>query len=485
MKRFITLILIGMLMLTGCSSEGLATVSNGSPAADENMAAEAAGPDEGSRVESASSAETGPDDTQAESAQTGPADTQAETAQTGSDDTQAESAPTEHAGTVLPGEDIIDTEPVGKVIFTRLSREDVLNFTGRELKTEPTLSGQVDSYDVFRCGQPLNRVEVRPIQQWAADYTSYTVSDEVLGSIKSLGAEEAFRIYDLFPEGLPANCAVFYLEDGSCGTFSLGFNGSGEEHSVEYGIYKNFPSMNAALSRKAEEGAVKAILDEYRDISEKYRSEGLSDLDEIIRNGVIPPFGHESTNYDGTPYFYASECHFGEICGGTWENTGIARKDLNGDGTDELLVGFFREEEQKDDGPTTLYAAYSVKRGEIQTLFHGWSRSVYYLAQDGSIIHTGSSGAANYMIVNYELVENEKGVLALKEKETLVSDGFENPEKPFTWYPDGRELVGYDENDVPEYSAEKEVQMDEETGREYYQKIFDRAGKVDLQAISR
>lgn len=89
------------------------------------------------------------------------------------------------------------------------------------------------------------------------------------------------------------------------------------------------------------------------------------------------------------------------------------------------------------------------------------------------------------MIVNYELVENEKGVLALKEKETLVSDGFENPEKPFTWYPDGRELVGYDENDVPEYSAEKEVQMDEETGREYYQKIFDRAGKVDLQAISR
>lgn len=86
MKRFIALILIGMLMLTGCSSEVLATAGNGSSA---------------------------------ESAQTGPV--------------EADSA----------GKDLIDTEPAGKVVFTRLSAEDVLKFTGRELKPEPAFQGQV------------------------------------------------------------------------------------------------------------------------------------------------------------------------------------------------------------------------------------------------------------------------------------------------------------------------------------------------------
>ena len=60
---------------------------------------------------------------------------------------------------------------------------------------------------------------------------------------------------------------------------------------------KNDPSKSAALNKQREEDAADAVLNKYRDIADQIHSKGMDDLDRIVRNGVIPPFGQESKDY--------------------------------------------------------------------------------------------------------------------------------------------------------------------------------------------
>ena len=218
-------------------------------------------------------------------------------------------------------------------------------------------------------------------------------------------------------------------------------------------------------------------MNEYREIAGSYRDpdQPSVDLDEKVRTGKIPPFGREYTYEDSLPHFYASESHFIEVCGDMWEDIGIARIDLNNDGTDELLIGHKASEYSTEDEPTPLFAAYDIKEGRIRTIFHGWSRSAYYLAEDGSIIHTGSNGASNYEIIKYHLAQDEVGEPLLEETEALAADGMSDPENPYTWFPEGREIQGYDDYNLPVYSFAQSEQMDEEKGSEAYSRIYEQA----------
>lgn len=373
---------------------------------------------------------------------------------------------------------------IGMVEMTGLSGEDSRTFTGKEMIADPEYLEQAPSSDVFYCEAALSKIEVHPIEKWAENYSSYTISDEVLAAVESTAAEEPFRIYDVYPEGIPVNCLVFYLEDGSCGTFSLGYNGSGDEHVWDNPIYKNYASMNASRAKELEEGAVAWILDLYRELAEKYENgESLRDyIHQRLLDGRIPSFGDISPGYDGEPMYYSSESHFVEICGGTISYIGVARIDINHDGSDELIMGGYPEEDSSD-RPTILYAAYSVKGGEINTIFQGWGRSYYFLAEDGSIIHGGSGGAANYEILKYDLTGNVDEGFSLKETETVVVDGFTYPDEPYFYYPKGREIVGYTDDGVPEYSFDNVIQLDEEAGRPYFDNIVDQEIHIDLERI--
>lgn len=142
--------------------------------------------------------------------------------------------------------------PVDAVVFTVLSADDKASFAGKEMTADPEYLKTALSSEVYFCGQPLEKIEVHPILEWAQDYSSFTFSDEILGTAASLQAEEPFRIYDPYPEGIPVNCLVFYLEDGRCGTFALGYNGSGEEQSREYDIYNDYASMKAIAESEEE-----------------------------------------------------------------------------------------------------------------------------------------------------------------------------------------------------------------------------------------
>lgn len=350
------------------------------------------------------------------------------------------------------------------------------------MTADPEYLEQAASSDVYYCRLPLSRIEVHPIGQWAEDYSSYTISDEILGEVESTDAEEPFRIFDVYPEGIPVNCLVFYLEDGSCGTFSLGFNGSGEEHSWNNIIYKNDVSMGASRAEEIEEGARSWILDQYRELA-NHSDDGEARQDTLrqrLLDGSLPSFGEKTEDYDGSPMYYTSECHFGEICFGTISDFGIARVDINHDGTEELVVGESHTDDTSKEGPTILLAAYSVKGGEIQTIFQGFSRSSYSLTEDGAILHRGSNGAANYEICKYNLTEDADGVLSLEETEAVVVNGSEYPEELFFYFPEGRGISGYDDYGVRQYSFESAVQTDEENGREYYDRIADQAIHIDL-----
>ena len=374
---------------------------------------------------------------------------------------------------------------IGEVEMTELSGEESRAFEGKEMIADPDYLEQAHSSDVYYCVEPLDRIEVHPIEQWAEDFSSYTISEEVLGTVESTEAEEPFRIFDVYPEGIPINCVVFYLEDGTCGSFSLGYNGSGKKHVWSNALYKNFASMEASHEKDLEEGAVNWVLDLYRDlVNKKKNGESVRDyVHQQLLNGWIPSFGELSTNYDGEPMYYSSESHFVEVCGGAVSNIGMARIDLDKDGTDELIIGSYIEEDELRGYPTTLYAAYSVKGGKIQTIFQGWTRSFYHLADDGSIIHGGSNGALDYSILKYDLIEDDEGRLLLKETESVIVDGFTNPEKPYFYYPEGREVVGFSEDTGPIYSYEKVEQMDEETGRKIFNRIADEEIHVDLERI--
>ena len=144
----------------------------------------------------------------------------------------------------------VSEEAAGAVAFTVYSADDSRAFEGKELTADPVYLQTALSSEVYRCEKSLEKIEVHPIVEWAEDFSSFTLSEEILGTVEAVEAEEAFRIYDLYPEGIPVNCLVFYLEDGTCGTFALGYNGSGEEQTWECPVYQNYESMT--LSREAE-----------------------------------------------------------------------------------------------------------------------------------------------------------------------------------------------------------------------------------------
>ena len=228
-----------------------------------------------------------------------------------------------------------------------------------------------------------------------------------------------------------------------------------------------------------EEETVNRILTMYEELAAEYHENYEVDLSQRLLDGSIPSFGETYTTDDGRTSYYESESHYYEICSGSISNIGIARIDLDKDGTDELVMGYYNPDVESSNDPTMLFAAYSVKEGKIRTIFQGWWRSYYCLAEDGSIIHYGSSGALDYEIGKNDLIENPDGEFALKEKEAVVVRGNalvdEDPEKPYYYYPDGRENPG------AENSSDSMIQLNEEEGQFFFDRIMAEEVHIELE----
>lgn len=98
-----------------------------------------------------------------------------------------------------------------------------------------------------------------------------------------------------------------------------------------------------------------------------------------------------------------------------YQSPGWLLRDLDGDGTPELLLGA-----DWGDGHTVIFNIYCLDGAKAVRVVDGWSRSRWYLCTDGSLAHEGSDGASEG---TYSYYRYENG--ALRHLETLISlDGW-------------------------------------------------------------
>ena len=98
-----------------------------------------------------------------------------------------------------------------------------------------------------------------------------------------------------------------------------------------------------------------------------------------------------------------------------YQTPGWLLRDLDGDGTSELLLGA-----DWGDGCGVIFNIYRLDGAKAVRVVDGWNRSRWYLCTDGSLAHEGSDGASEGTFSYYRY---ENG--ALRHLETLISlDGW-------------------------------------------------------------
>lgn len=86
--------------------------------------------------------------------------------------------------------------------------------------------------------------------------------------------------------------------------------------------------------------------------------------------------------------------------------TGYARQDLDGDGADELLIGWTQEDTwNMDQG--YIFAVYTLTDYGTMMEFGGGTRCRYILCEDGTILMDSSSGATESSTIRYRLPEGQ------------------------------------------------------------------------------
>ena len=98
-----------------------------------------------------------------------------------------------------------------------------------------------------------------------------------------------------------------------------------------------------------------------------------------------------------------------------YQTPGWLLRDLDGDGTSELLLGA-----DWGDGYGVIFNIYRLDGAKAVRVVDGWNRSRWYLCTDGSLAHEGSDGASEG---TYSYYRYENG--ALRHLETVISlDGW-------------------------------------------------------------
>lgn len=152
-------------------------------------------------------------------------------------------------------------------------------------------------------------------------------------------------------------------------------------------------SLMSAMGLRASDGAEAPVqpaadLSAYSDILEKYYSAVTNRLDDAS----LP----QELNHN-LQYFYQS---------GDPGTLGYCLYDVNGDGTQELLIG---PSGTADYLETSTYPAswifdmYTINDGQCVNVFQGWERNVYQLCSGGIIQNQASDSAFNSWHVYYSL----------------------------------------------------------------------------------
>ncbi len=101
---------------------------------------------------------------------------------------------------------------------------------------------------------------------------------------------------------------------------------------------------------------------------------------------------------------------------------GYARRDLDGDGSEELLLGWVGNEFWNlDEG--YVFAVYTLVDGQPVLAVEGWERNLYVVREDGILCNCGSSGAGRTVWRQYRFDPSAEGFLVELERVSEPEDG--------------------------------------------------------------
>jgi len=137
---------------------------------------------------------------------------------------------------------------------------------------------------------------------------------------------------------------------------------------------------------------IKELTKPKQDYSEYFT--GYDDLISFIVEGYQMHWDGFTPENLGLSYIYRYESPYG----------GFEKTDLNGDGTDELLIG-----DQLEDGNYQIYDLFTFDKttGDIIHLFSGGERNWCTINGSGVIIESGSN-SANKSFTKYYVIKNLK-----------------------------------------------------------------------------
>lgn len=105
----------------------------------------------------------------------------------------------------------------------------------------------------------------------------------------------------------------------------------------------------------------------------------------VARECAVKNNGEKPEGYDFSSVIYMKK---------DWDygTLGYLIKDIDGNGTDELIFGGNADESDSwYDG--IIYDIYTISNGELVHVLDGWERSRYFLCENGIIAHEGSGSA--------------------------------------------------------------------------------------------
>ena len=126
------------------------------------------------------------------------------------------------------------------------------------------------------------------------------------------------------------------------------------------------------------------------------------------------------------------------------DTLGYFIEDIDGDGTEELVIGDTWGEDH-----TLIYNIYTMSGAKLVRVADGWERNRYYLCENGMIANEGSGGAANSSYAYFTFDGTELHLV-----ESIIYDGFKDPENPWFYSTES------------EYDAEYAEPVSEEQARE-------------------
>lgn len=245
---------------------------------------------------------------------------------------------------------------------------------------------------------------------------------------------------------LPADILV---ETGSTESQGAEETTTGEQvSSVEAGTESSESGEGIVDDAKiGEPGSLEGMNDQYQVIVDKYRTM----IQEQWDYGKI--YNEELSTM--IPMFYDQNAA---------SMVGFTLYDINGDGTQELLIG-----ETDTDEPVNrlIFDAYTMKNGKAEQIFTSHERNLYYLINDEAgvmlIGNEGSNGAANSGWFYYYLDHDGRLVIV----QGILYDAMDSPDQP--WF----------ETNDEDWDISNDTPIDEETAQNLIDSYAENYAKFD------